>query len=43
MANRIHSMRLALKESILKCGSTKNWDHITNQVGMFAYTGLNLE
>lgn len=43
MAQRIKDMRVALKEEILKCGSTKNWDHITNQIGMFAYTGISGE
>lgn len=41
MANRIATMRVALKENLVKLGSTKNWDHITNQIGMFAFTGLN--
>jgi len=43
MANRISFMRSMLKENILKAGSSKNWDHITTQVGMFAYTGLTKE
>ena len=24
-------------------GSTKDWSHITDQIGMFAYTGLSKE
>ncbi|VUZ56384.1 unnamed protein product [Hymenolepis diminuta] len=43
MANRIISMRKALKEELAKVGSTRNWDHITNQIGMFCFTGLNPE
>lgn len=43
MANRIISMRKALKEELVKAGSTRNWDHITNQIGMFCFTGLNSE
>lgn len=40
MANRIVDMREKLKEELIKAGSTKNWDHITNQIGMFSFTGL---
>ena len=43
MADRIALMRISLKKSILDSGSKKNWDHITNQIGMFAFTGLNKE
>lgn len=40
MADRIMDMRSALKENLKKEGSTKNWDHITKQIGMFCYTGM---
>lgn len=40
MADRIIEMRALLKENLVKMGSKRNWDHITNQIGMFAYTGL---
>ena len=40
MADRILDMRLSLKDSLEKSGSTKNWDHITDQIGMFCYTGM---
>ena len=43
MADRINSMRSALVDELVKAGSTKNWDHITKQIGMFAYSGLNKE
>lgn len=43
MSDRITLMRESLKRSILEAGSQKNWEHITNQVGMFAFTGLNQE
>jgi len=43
MADRIKSMRQQLKDGIKASGSTHNWDHITNQIGMFAYTGLTAE
>jgi aspartate aminotransferase len=43
MADRIIKMRALLKENLEKLGSTRNWDHITDQIGMFAYTGLEAE
>eukprot|EP00698_Gefionella_okellyi_P006474 TRINITY_DN15808_c0_g1_i1.p1 TRINITY_DN15808_c0_g1~~TRINITY_DN15808_c0_g1_i1.p1 ORF type:complete len:420 (-),score=94.45 TRINITY_DN15808_c0_g1_i1:29-1288(-) len=41
MADRIISMRHALKGGLKKAGSKLNWDHITNQIGMFCFTGLS--
>jgi len=41
MADRIHSMRGLLRSSLETAGSTHNWEHITNQIGMFAYSGLS--
>lgn len=43
MADRIISVRTKLKENLKKEGSTRNWEHITNQIGMFCYTGMNGE
>ncbi|KAI9666969.1 MAG: aspartate transaminase aat1 [Alyxoria varia] len=43
MADRIISMRALLKENLEKLGSKHDWSHITNQIGMFAYTGLKPE
>lgn len=40
MADRIISVRSKLKENLKKEGSVKNWDHITNQIGMFCFTGM---
>ena len=40
MAERIISMRSALKKNLEDLGSKHDWSHITNQIGMFAYTGL---
>ncbi len=40
MADRIITMRQALRENIEKTGSSLPWQHITDQIGMFAYTGL---
>ncbi|KAI0880164.1 aspartate aminotransferase [Annulohypoxylon maeteangense] len=41
MADRIISMRALLKENLEKLGSSHDWSHITSQIGMFAYTGLD--
>jgi len=43
MADRIIKMRALLKENLEKLGSKHDWSHITNQIGMFAYTGLTAE
>jgi len=40
MAERIQAMRALLREGLAKAGSTRDWAHITDQIGMFAYTGL---
>jgi aspartate/tyrosine/aromatic aminotransferase len=40
MANRIKDMRWALRNNLEELGSKLNWEHITNQRGMFAYTGM---
>ncbi|KAI0171689.1 aspartate aminotransferase [Hypoxylon sp. FL1284] len=41
MADRIITMRALLKENLEKLGSSNDWSHITSQIGMFAYTGLD--
>ncbi|KAI1447293.1 hypothetical protein ABKA04_002337 [Annulohypoxylon sp. FPYF3050] len=41
MADRIITMRALLKENLEKLGSSHDWSHITSQIGMFAYTGLD--
>lgn len=43
MADRIISMRTQLKDNLVKEGSIRNWDHITDQIGMFCYTGMSEE
>ncbi|XP_039279683.1 aspartate aminotransferase, mitochondrial [Nilaparvata lugens] len=43
MADRIIGMRTALKDNLKKCGSQKDWSHITDQIGMFCFTGLKPE
>lgn len=40
MADRIISMRTQLSGNLKKEGSQHNWQHITDQIGMFCYTGL---
>ncbi|XP_070541489.1 aspartate aminotransferase, cytoplasmic-like [Ptychodera flava] len=40
MANRVIAMREALKQKLKSLGTPGNWDHITDQIGMFSYTGL---
>ncbi|BDD58287.1 Aspartate aminotransferase, mitochondrial [Monascus purpureus] len=43
MADRIIEMRALLKKNLEELGSKHDWSHITNQIGMFAYTGLKPE
>ncbi|CAB3366865.1 Hypothetical predicted protein [Cloeon dipterum] len=41
MAERIISMRTMLRDNLAKEGSSRNWQHITDQIGMFCFTGMN--
>jgi aspartate aminotransferase, mitochondrial len=41
MSGRITEMRHSLVKALKDCGSKHDWSHITKQIGMFAYTGLN--
>ncbi|KAI9739488.1 MAG: aspartate transaminase aat1 [Claussenomyces sp. TS43310] len=43
MADRIIEMRALLKKNLEDLGSKHDWSHITNQIGMFAYTGLTAD
>jgi len=43
MADRIISMRTKLVGHLKSMGSKKDWSHITNQIGMFCFTGLTPE
>ncbi|KAI9298276.1 putative aspartate aminotransferase [Neoconidiobolus thromboides FSU 785] len=43
MADRIISMRTQLKGHLEQLGSQKQWEHITNQIGMFCFSGLTPE
>ena len=40
MADRVISMRTKLREGIEREGSTHSWRHITDQIGMFCFTGM---
>lgn len=43
MASRIIRMREMLVSNLKKEGSTHNWQHVTDQIGMFCFTGLKAE
>jgi aspartate aminotransferase, mitochondrial len=44
MADRIITMRDKLKKHLVEdFESKRNWNHITDQIGMFCYTGLKPE
>ncbi|KAK4369025.1 hypothetical protein RND71_012817 [Anisodus tanguticus] len=43
MADRIIGMRTSLRENLEKLGSPLSWEHITNQIGMFCYSGMTPE
>jgi aspartate aminotransferase len=40
MSGRIISMRKALREKLEALGTPGTWNHITDQIGMFSFTGL---
>ncbi|XP_050436966.1 aspartate aminotransferase, cytoplasmic [Adelges cooleyi] len=40
MTSRIKEMRAALRENLEKLNAPGKWNHITDQIGMFSYTGL---
>ncbi|XP_045597804.1 aspartate aminotransferase, mitochondrial [Procambarus clarkii] len=40
MADRIITMRSQLKHFLAKEGSVRDWTHITDQIGMFCFTGM---
>lgn len=43
MAVRINSMRELLVAKLKEVGSAHDWSHVTEQIGMFAFTGMNKE
>ncbi len=40
VTDRMNKMRVLLKDALIKNGTKGNWDHVTNQIGMFSFTGL---
>jgi len=43
MSGRIISMRKALRSKLEELGTPGTWNHITDQIGMFSFTGLTEE
>jgi len=43
MADRIVGMRTSLKSVLEGEGSVHNWEHVTDQIGMFCFTGMTPE
>jgi len=41
MSDRIVEMRTALRNAVEKRGTPGTWNHITDQIGMFTFTGLD--
>lgn len=41
MAGRIITMRKALRSKLEEMGTPGTWNHITDQIGMFSFTGLS--
>ena len=43
MSGRMATMRSGLVDKLKALGNEHNWQHVTDQIGMFAYTGLNTD
>jgi len=43
MSQKIKELRVGLIENLQNAGSQIDWSHISKQIGMFAYTGMNQE
>ena len=41
MADRILEVRTLLRSGLEQKGTPGKWNHITDQIGMFSYTGLS--
>lgn len=41
MSSRIIEMRKSLRTELETLGTPGTWNHVTNQIGMFSFTGLN--
>jgi len=39
----MNEMRHGLVNKMKSLGNEHDWSHVTNQIGMFAYTGLNTD
>ncbi|KAJ2538006.1 Aspartate aminotransferase, cytoplasmic, partial [Coemansia sp. RSA 1933] len=40
MSSRIKTMRDALRDRLVALGTPGSWDHVSDQIGMFSFTGL---
>lgn len=43
MSSRMFSMREGLVAELKALGNEHDWSHVTSQIGMFAYTGMNTD
>ncbi len=43
MAERIISMRTLLRQNLEDLNSTMPWNHVTEQIGMFCFSGISPE
>jgi aspartate aminotransferase len=43
MADRIIEMRASLRTELEATGSTLQWNHVTDQIGMFCFSGMTGE
>lgn len=43
MSSRITLMRKELRQHLERLGTPGKWNHVTDQIGMFSFTGLNSE
>ena len=41
VTQRIGKMRKLFRENLEEVGAKGSWNHVTDQIGMFSYTGLN--
>ena len=41
MSGRMADMRSGLVDKLKGLGNEHDWSHVTSQIGMFAFTGLN--
>ena len=43
VTNRITDMRKALRQNLEQIGAKGTWNHVTDQIGMFTFTGLTVK